>query len=307
MKKIFVFIRGIALILATVMAMIAVTFSWFTHDRMANVDTITGNAVQVVPNGSTIYGTFDNVEGWHAKVDLNFQEALVPIAGNGIKFYKEKYVQKTFEGSDYIITVKDGYEEINVADASGVICMDFKLRNNFDSYLMLNSDSYLLPASLTDDGGEQSIKDMGAGAMRICIQKKINGAYQPLFIWIPNVEYELSLDEAQGIMTGNFEGGKEAKYFFRYGTGINHIHTLIPDSDAGMQTVNSTLVLWGDLKQIEGLGMTPIGECAGGMVEEDYRLIIWVEGSDRECSEEIMGGVIRALISFDTVPKEDRT
>ncbi len=311
MKKGLLIVRVTALFAALCMLIIAVAFSWFNNAKRSVVEEVDSNVVDIMTNGSQI-SYVQGAEGWFDAIDIPNASSTVfkPLSGDGESFFKQGEKLVPIEGSAYSVAVPDGYEAITAENSKDYITLDYKIRNNYDSKLYLDKTSYVNPASLTEDGTVASLADYCAGAIRLCISQKIGDEYVKKAVWIPNTTYQITYSESEGYLA-NMNGEAESSYVFRSNVTEEGNFTLYPTADgtaegeklpAGVREVDGVVYIWGSLNDIPALSITPIGTCKAN-TEEYFRLTIWLEGSDRECDNAVIGGAIKAMLSFNTVFK----
>ncbi len=301
MKKAFLFIRAGALVAAVCMVIIAVTFSWFNFEISSSVDELEGSVIGIDGNGSQITYV-SNAAGWFDEITFPTTATSVfkPISGNGDSFFKRAYKAQEVSGSFYGSMVADGYEQFEPVPALDYVVLEYKIKNAYAADMYLDASSYVLPSSLDEDSLLENSEDLAAGAIRLCVSQRVGESYEKKLVWIPNATYELA-DESR------LDGAVEDTYVFRYGNAEDEVLTLsTADSEsgnplsAGKQLIDGVWYLWGDLEDIPDLPEAVIASF-GADTEEQFRLTVWLEGTDRECTDAVIGGNIKALVKFNTV------
>ncbi len=295
-KKAFPYVRIIALLASVCMLAVAVTFAWFMNEDYANIDKITQNVVKIENNGTLIFDEERN--DWFSKVTIPDAEkvSFKPLSGNGQVFFQRDTQAVDIAEGDYSIKVPSGYKQLESNSLYEYVSMDFKMKNNMNAELYIGENTRLISGS----GNVSELVDFAAGAMRVSLSHRKGDSYVTTFVWVPNATYDISANTVSG--------EPEEGYVFRHGTDESATTVLYPTDNgqadgqrlkAGMQKINGVIYLWGDLKDIAELSTTPITTCKGG-VAEDFRLTIWLEGTDRECTNAVIGGAVNFVLKFET-------
>ncbi len=316
-KKIFLWIRFCALLSALCMAIVAISFAWFNQDTHADIDSWNANAVDQV---FALRAAYSGSEEWFAgnlKIPVtkedNSKVVFKPVTGDGENFFSQKFVLKPIENTNYSVSVQDGYQSV---DSSAVgkdyLVLDYKLKHDDAADLILESTSSVRPAS-------ESKKDVVAScAVRLCISKKNKDNYDPVLIWIPNIEGKYKENGGEksipqntsatffsSLMTGVENGENEDQpkdpltvYFTKTGKEGGE---LLPN---GMYKDNNTGVcyLWGDIGKIDGYKEAVLATTKAETPVE-FRLTMWIDGEDEECNKEndAIGGEMMVSLVFGAI------
>ncbi len=299
--------KNIILLVALLLTCVFATFAWFHHQTSVDVDGFTGDVT--AENLSEISGTGEN---WGFSLEFNKDGGsflFTPVTGNGLNFYKQNFKTQnttinTANGSYTVQTqVADGFSPILVADWNKYLyATTFYMRNSLDNRaVFLDSATFLNPI---DDLGEDGIvngelsADAICGATRVAVQKKVGDVYKTLFIWAPHTTYQLSGSDTTGY-TFQTNGAVESSIVYRSGTnGASTVTINTQGNPAGLVQIDEVIYLWGDLEDISALSSTRVDVTEVGGTDYEYRMVIWIEGTDRECNNRLTGGRFDVKLSF---------
>ncbi len=326
MKKLPAITKAIIFSITLLSVGVYATTAWLYNANSSNVNSFSGNVID--ENLTEISG---NGEDWGFTLGFGTGEQLfAPVAASMdlTTFYKQKIdtidtkVTDVY-GNETTITTQyvSGYEALS-APTGYMSVTDFKMRNSqANKRIVINVDqTRLFPDKEMPEGEVSGVNIPGgsiAGAARVALLKKIkttaeNGGeengepteqfldeYKPLFVWAPNAAYELSGSDTDGYRF-NANGNAEAAILFRTGSQEEETASVAIEGTDGMSRDEETniLYLWGDLTKIEGLAETSIDVSGESNEETDYRLLIWVDGMDRECKDLMQGGRFNLKIQF---------
>ena len=143
------------------------------------------------------------------------------------------------------------------------------------------------------------VTDIGniCGAMRVAIlQKDANGVYVPTFIWAPATDIHLreTEDKTYEILTPEHEDFQYEESYLYFGESSEGNDPIVAGTRNGLYVDESTGITyaWGELTT-----KVAIGELIGGQ-SNDFRLVIWVDGNDRECHNAMLGGRVMVSLHF---------
>ena len=280
---------------AVIFIMISLTYSWFTSSSRATVD---GLKIDVIdPNNLTADG-------------ITISGAANSLSGNGTSFFKPVFkdsYETVISGSEVIKAYRKviaSYSpsgddvESKVANADNLLTVDFSLSIAGEHELYMTNGTSITAA----DGSPDFLK----GAVRVAVLKfvpdeavaetesqteaeteaeteaGVSGKYVTELVWIPDVltnkDGEDRLDTDYIIATAE---SREAEKSFSV------------SAESGETTVDGVRYVWGAV----GDGIK-VGMLNG---EGKYRIVIWLDGNDRECDQSISGGEIKAAFKF--IPK----
>ena len=115
--------------------------------------------------------------------------------------------------------------------------------------------------------------------------------------WIVN---EIFYNE-DGVLTVNENGPVEETYVFRSSSEGDPVLVETNGESAGVKEKDGVKYVWGTLQEdlllCEIEGETPV----------DVKIVIWLDGEDRECGNELIGGQVKAKFNFTAVDKESET
>ena len=290
--------KHLLLVIPTVFVLLGTTFAWFYNGDRASTSTIgmdvlDPNYLQIKVTENDTYTT--GVKEFEIKEGFTYQEACVSIDDNSLSFYSVNTTgidsntkeNEGFNSNDAVVT---GLKNVTSDLLNYAYYFDFYLKSQITSNLYLSPTSVVSPLSVDEVSSVYGSfsKDYIAGAIRVAILKlnSSTNKYEPCFIWIPNTNIELSLDQDGYHLNRN--GNVEESFTFLRKGSINEDYIV---SSSGSTTLNNVNIAWGDLKTNE----LPITIISQG--ESLFRIVTWVDGYDRETKIPLAGGKIK--MSFD--------
>ncbi len=296
-------------VLSLLIIMVYVSFSWFVSSKQAEVSGITMN----VAKGTELTIKTEEFPDGIKSLDINFNKdyPLDSLAGNGQYFYTPEIGfpevdSDSTQGST--VSKKDviGYipvEKLNTVEDYlniGAFAMDFSLHIEKDTevYLYASEEgdgSFVIPAPESDYKDENNKSPYGdfdvgliSGAVRIAfLQKNDAGVYVPTFIWAPNSSIELGFDENGQIFVNDNSANYEEKYLFMGADEAKiEINTNSTAQGVDDTTTENVIYAWGDISEKQRIGTLTAGEA------NYFRLVVWVDGHDRECHNALLSGLI---------------
>ncbi len=306
-------------VVSLVIIMISVSFSWFTTGSKA---TVTGIQMSVADEGSLSFLVGEEEQPLIQFPIDDDQEPLKAVSGNGKYFYTAELDKEGNPIYSQIISGKlpegNSIEAIRKSEsdafkAAGIYAFDFSLKSEDDGPV------YLYPQSQEDENGERKTSGVSpvieedknspygefspgyiSGAIRIAILQcdLETGEFYPTFIWAPDTDVELytDSDNKMGVKT---EGVSYEESYIYLGDSVNPIEIDARDENKiGTQSgvfVNEEdeiTYAWGDLSQKLEIGTLTKGEAS------DFRLVIWVDGNDRECRNALLSGKFTVSLHF---------
>lgn len=258
-------------VISVIFIMISLTYSWFSASTSARVE---GLKIEVTdPNNLT-------ADGIEAKGVIN------SVAGDGTSFFYPERA-KTLVGPDgnYNLYKNEKTGEYTPLDdkvtlvepvVENVLVKDFSLSINgsFDIY-MING---------TEITSEENGSAYLAGAMRVAVLKlnAETNEYEPLLIWIPDVTTTKSGgSELEDDYTIVYPDGEEIKQ-----------KTLTVTGESGEITLDGVRYVWGEINENRTVCMDRLENSA------KYRCVIWLDGNDRECDNELANQSVVATFKF---------
>ncbi len=299
-------IKAIVLIISLLSIMFTATFAWFQYKNDSNVDEFSSNAIKVNDTKVSLDG-----ENWGMEADFTELDgfAFQPVCGNGNIFFTRdtKVEQQTDENGNIIYVDKFDDTYTAVEQPQSVVAMtDFYVKANNDVHLFWDGRSYIIPAipnyeQLLANGTIH--KDLIAGAMRVALlvadQPDI---FRVVSVWIPNSCYQaIYTDETRVLQNFTLTGTPETDYkFYTSPTGVIRVKTNdMPNGYyRGGTEDNPIHYFWGDLNSIAEASTTPIVTLLEGVTH--FRLVVWLEGTDREAVNYFAGGSISSSVVFTT-------
>ena len=288
---------------AVIFVMISLTYSWFTSSSRATVD---GLKIDVIdPNNLTADG-------------ITVSGAANALSGNGTSFFKPVFkdaYETVINGSEVIKTYRKAIAsytpsgddvESKVADADNLLTVDFSLSIAGEHELYMTNGTSITAAN----GSPDFLK----GAVRVAVLKfvpdeaatetesqteteteaqtesqteveteaGVSGRYVTELVWIPDVLTNKDGDDKL-----------ETDYIIAAAESRDAEKSFSVSAESGETTVDGVRYVWGAV----GDGIK-VGALNG---EGKYRIVIWLDGNDRECDQSISGGELNATFKF--IPK----
>ena len=286
------FLFRILCIVSVIFIMISFTVSWY-HES----DTATASA------GDIKSADANNLRDESGK-EPYVMGTLTPLVGDGIKFFSPVF-EKQMTGSvgdfnsykNVLVGLEPLDEDVTkpvASDVKSVFIEDFtfKIEGEFDIYL--DGGSKIEPLPEYEEGSEdykaiykkyQYIDSVARVA--ICQLNEESEVYELRAVWIPSVK------DKNGVLEEFFEvvyadensGEAVTKKVWTNGAA------------SGNAEVNGVSYYWGSLY---GENNMNLGKMANSVT---YRCIIWLDGKDVDCSNELADLRIKATFNFTSVGK----
>lgn len=288
---------------AVIFVMISLTYSWFTSSSRATVDGLKIDVIDpnnLIADGITVSG------------------AANALSGNGTSFFKPVFkdaYETVINGSEVIKTYRKAIAsytpsgddvESKVADADNLLTVDFSLSIAGEHELYMTNGTSITAAN----GSPDFLK----GAVRVAVLKfvpdeaatetesqteteteaqtesqteveteaGVSGRYVTELVWIPDVLTNKDGDDKL-----------ETDYIIAAAESRDAEKSFTVSAESGEITFDGVRYVWGDV----GDGIK-VGTLNG---EGKYRIVIWLDGNDRECDQSISGGELNATFKF--IPK----
>lgn len=256
-------IFGSMFIVSMIFIMISVTLSWFVYSGDAKVN---GLEIDVTLVDELL---LDNNE---QNKYVTFEGEFNSLGGNGKSFFLPKWTADKKDGHTVHGIRFDGYEPIDSIETlkKHAFVHDFSLSVQGSVNLTLGEGTVI---SSSDANAKR--------ASRVAILEWVNGAdgaegkYQLKAIWIPDVT--------------TATGEQEQKVTFVDADGTERDFDLNEYKD----NESDIAYAWGELTKDNRL---EIGTLASET--KKYRFIIWLDGNDAECTNDLMGKDIAVTLKF---------
>lgn len=281
-------------VMAMVVALISVTFSWFVFAKDAWVNPFEVGVTKVV---DVTISKEDKEDSWSNKLEVETKDqagSITEFSGNGDKLYipvVENHQISKFYKTDFSDPNKEkAFIEIQTfIKTTGAI------------KLFLNGDSYVKPLD------ENNPKDNIAGAVRVAF---IVENHKP-FIWAPNSTYEYSVDDNNEFSV-NKNGTPEKTYSYVYSetedefVSKTSMVVINNENQAKSGVSEDKRFVWGNIEEIDNYqeNVDPIFTVARMVKSEmviEMTIRVWVEGTDREAMASLVGGKVNMNLKFDAV------
>ena len=281
-------------VISSLLIMMAVSFSWLNNSKHATVSGITITAVPA----DNLMVKFSSDTEWKKKINMNFPDVpMKPVSGDGTSFFSAIIGRN----SDTQRLEVQGFESIEDRDSYGIFEADFSMIVENQNHLKLTTSSSIQAAE-----GDIAYPYEGVDAGEICSAMRVafmikdeNDEYQMLCVWIPNSETEASYDD-NGYLVINKNGYVEDSYKFLSSADGDHILIETNGESYGIQEIDGVRYVWGNLEEdlliCEMASNTPVA----------LKVVIWLDGEDRECCNEMIGGQVVARFDFTVDNREFR-
>lgn len=281
-------------VISSLVIMMVVSFSWLNNSKYATVSDFTITAVPA----DNLMVKFSSDTEWKKKISMNFPDTpMKPVSGDGISFFSAIIGRN----SDTQRLEVQGFESIEERESYGIFEADFSMIVENQNHLKLTTSSLLRAAE-----GDISYPYDGVDAGEICSAMRVafmlkdeNNEYQLLCVWMPNSNTEASYDD-NGYLVINKNGSVEDSYKFRSSTEGDHVLIETNGESYGIQEIDGVKYVWGNLEED-----LLICEMAPN-VPVALKVVIWLDGEDRECCNEMIGGQVVAKFDFAVDNREFR-
>lgn len=270
---------GGVFVLAMIFIMIAVSFSWMNNNPTSTLSNI---EINVIEANNLLVKTEDSL--WNKTVNMEFEEGfeMKSVCGDGKNFFTP-ILDHTNSSNDFAAV---GYSAISgTLEDNGIYEFKFSCTVETDLTLYLDSTSSLVPSEHSENSayGDYSAGHICA-AMRVAFFQKVDNEYVLRCIWIPNSTTEL-LASGDEVKVG--DGEIESSYIFISNEdGESPIVIETNGAASGTKVVNNVTYVWGNLEERLELGSML------GNQQQDFKLVLWIDGHDRECHNALMDGLV---------------
>lgn len=279
------FLLRLLLLTAALFSALSLTLAWFVNRQDAEA-----GSAELDADGILCLLIRDDEGGalWSAAVDME-DRVPEPLAGNGRQFFMPLQSLSETAAADLIGNrlkgpVISGYAAVTDLPARALV-RDFRLKYPEDVCLTISAESRLTAGDAENAPPETRA---AAGAFRLAILEKTGLGWTLRAIWFPNPEAELE-GSRNGGWTFTEEGSPEEGYFLADGVD-GAVLTGRTLETAGRQYFRENeegpLYIW-DLTA--GIPFAQLKKNR----ESTFRLILWPEGTDRECQGPSAGGSVR--------------
>ncbi len=301
-----VIVRLSVMLLALVVMVVSFAYSWFFFGTNADVS----NMEMSVADAYNLLVKSDGDTEWKKVLRFDFDEDFVlkAVAGDGRSFFTTLRELQKIEDPDvdfgrygYVTT---GYESIASAAwrDSGVFAYDFSFMIEHDCDLQFTGASSATPA-VDEEGNEISPESMLApvstgavvGAVRVAFLKWDGSEYQLQAIWIPDVTTEFVNNNGQySVIT---DGTPVKSVFVSAGEGGSAVEYTVDtdNTDTNTDVQDGITYVWGPLADAED---TVTISTLSANEENKFRMVIWLDGNDRECQNALLEGIVTLKMKF---------
>ncbi len=286
------------MLFALVMTAVSFAYSWFYYNKNADVSDLEMNVEEAY---NLLVRSGDGE--WTKHLSMNFPQdfALNAVAGNGVNFFTpERELQKLGEGEgfDRYGYVTTGYTPLasDAWEAAGIFTFDFSFRIEGECNLYLSELSLVEPSDRAPASDYDADISTGAvvGAVRVAFLQEVDGAFLPVALWAPDVTTALTEENGQYTVTS---GTPESFLVVSADADGNAAVTEISveGTAAGSKPMNGVTYAWGAVSAADlRLRLGHLRENA----ENRFRLVIWLDGNDRECANALLSGIVTLRLSF---------
>lgn len=270
-------LMNVLFVVSIIFIMISLTYSWFSSSNSAIAD---GAELNLADANALEQG------------GLRSDGIINSIAGDGTSFFQpilKKQVIATQGNYNLYQTVKgEGYTPleddvtIETALAKNLFVQDFTLK------ISGTHNIYLVHG--TGIKAKDTKLNYLEGAVRVGIMKfnEETQKYELCLVWIPDVTSkkggESELDGKITVVSPDGTGASEGEFTI--------------DSEHGETNFNGVKYVWGKIDEKNDHNVL-VGELNG---TGKYRCVIWLDGNDRECNNELLNADITAIFKFYPEP-----
>ncbi len=284
-------------IVSLLFAVVSLSYSWFLYQRPNRTqlfDVNVESSYNLKISAPTVWGENVN-EDWH----LTF--TLKPITGDGKNFFLPVYEkQEVLDGSGVYdeLPSQSKLDRVDTIEFPNYMYrLDFTLSIEGAVGLYLDfaeNKTYVRPASDNNEGKYGYSPDNVCSAVRVAIIQ--NGEIK--CIWIPNATTELSIENGDRVLK---DGICESQYIFRHendgmeasATNSDIIFTGNQPQGNYIDPETEIVYIWGDITEENCPQITQLKPGVSNM-----NILVWLEGTDRECDISMSEGRIDANICF---------
>ena len=285
--------------LSLILLAVSATFSWIIINKPVRVDDVRLYVADTID--LALKSGDEGEDGVNVKLDENFR--LQPVIGNGVDFYSARFGNVEVGDGEYVYGQLGGYDRLTEEQTKlSVLKFDFSFIVNGYMDLYIEHTDYAETKTFVSMGtGSEERKspygdfsrDNINGAVRVALLQ----GDQVLFIWIPNTDVELIKNDGKySVVTGS-QAIVEQKFSFvkSYNEKTGNIQTVdVPTyyERNGYAVIDGITYIWGD---ITDENCPVIARIYG---EKKYSIVMWVDGTDRECDNALIGGKVRLNMCF---------
>ncbi len=280
-------------IVSLIVIMVAVSFSWYYIRREVTVSEF---SIEVVEANNLVIRSSEDDRGWSKLLIMQTDEdfAFGAVAGNGTSFFaprielvaqddgKGEYSRYAYEKTGYIPLADTEHSQY-------LFAYDFSvsIENEHDLCLMQGTTVATQQES-TDP------TDHASAALRVALLVKENGTYHTALIWIPDVQTQLIEDKSSGNWYVNTEDPVPETSITLVDAQGKDYSIEITGTSGHMIDQSGVTYVWGDITEQDLITVANLPS----QTEKEFRLVVWVDGNDRDCNNSIMGGNVFVDLKF---------
>jgi len=306
-KKVRTKIFFIGIVCATVVLLVvARTLAWMDLSKGGKVSTI-NTKIQEAP--ALLIADYPSDGNWKESLSVHFFP-LSPLCGNGDNFFAPliEKVSSSSNGMEVLYKKVVGTRDFENGEtlSSSALVKEFQLYSTgpvaypiyLDPASSVSLDVEESPGSSYNSSGLNT--SLIAGAVRVAFYAHNGEDYDLKAIWIPNPNIELIesdglwVSPSSSIMGDEIEidGNAENKYYFVSSVGRFDDNTVtstaIDYSSNGYAIINNVLYFWDTQKIYDD--SVYIYDTMSQYSTKRCKIVVWIEGTDRECENALMGG-----------------
>lgn len=281
-------IFGAMFVFSLIFIMIAVSYSWFFNGNRGRAE---GLSVEVMNANNLLVKSEDSE--WVKRMTLSAPEGFnfQAVTGNGESFYSPKIelvevgVSDSYSAWDYRVT---GFEPIEESALSGNVF-------TYDLSFIIEEENELCLQNSKVEHGEDPNDPRGyaSAALRVALQLKEGEEYRTVFIWIPDVMTKLDIDENNHVSIT-----REQEREITFVNELGEEYQIAIEGEQGSSVIDGVNYVWGDITD-----PVYVAEL-GAMQEREVRLVIWVDGLDRDCENPLMSANVPVSLNFTAIEKQ---
>ena len=263
-----------------VLALVVVSYAWFTYYKDASTSGINLDVV-----GAINVSISNDNKNWGTSTEITPTETLklTELSGDGVNLFSPVMVDRQVKG----------YTNISEFSQTNLSYIEFKfyIKSTGPAVLKYGVGCSVVPIDNT------SLKDNIAGAIRVaCFDTTNPTEPKSSVIWAPNSKYQYTAGTNDNKGTVNKAGTVENTY--TYATGKSTTLKTISTGGAVNGVSDDKSFVWGDITEQMVADMNPFLTLNQASNGSEVTVRIWVEGTDREAVKDLIGGKFKVHLVF---------
>jgi len=277
-------------IVSLIVIMVATTFSWYYVRREVTVSEF---SIEVVEANNLVIRAPGDDSGWSKLLTMQADEefAFGAVAGNGTSFFALVFelVEQESGTDEYNI---DAYEKTGYKPLAADAHAQYLYTYDFSVFIETAHDLCLASGTAVKQQATADPVDNASAALRVALLVKEDNAYKTALIWFPDVQTQL-LEDGQGNWYVSEEPTPETEITLVNEAGEDY-SVAITGTSGHTTDENGVTYVWGDIAAQDQITIASLSS----NTERELRLVIWVDGNDRDCRNAIMSGAVFVDLKF---------